>query len=77
MLEKLIVILCILALLRAAFNSLSGVVRVAGAVLGGYVIVHWLASGSWDILALLFHLVGLAVILFIAGSISGSSRPNR
>lgn len=77
MIEKLIVAVFVIALLRLAFHSLPDVVRVAGAILGGYVFVHWLAQGSWDILALLFSLVALAVILFVAGSMARLGRVRR
>ena len=77
MIEKLIVVIFIIALLRLAFHSLPGVVRVAGAILGGYVFVHWLAQGSWDVLALLFSLVALAVILIVGASMTGAGRVRR
>ena len=77
MIERLIVVIFIIALLRLAFRSLPGILRLAGAILGGYVFVHWLAQRSWDILALLFSLVALAVILFVGGSMTGLGRVRR
>lgn len=77
MLLTLLVVLLVIALLRASFRSLPPIVRVVGLLMFTYILGHWLTRGSWDFLYLLFHLAGLAVILLIVGSMIGAHRSHR
>jgi hypothetical protein len=51
--------------------------RIAGALFGSFVVVHWLAGSPRNIWTLLYELVGLSVLLFLVAAATGGLRRSR